>query len=457
MIDSRIPMAFQPGQQPSLLDIEQQAAQVKALQAQPALQSQQFALNQQRLQAGQMELDQGRRQIEEQKRKEAGLSELSKLWAQHGDDDNAIVTGLNQGGFADVAQAYTTNRAKMREDAFTAEEKRLKNQAEQIKLLGGIAGTIKDEASYQRGIGQALASGLLDARGAAEWLGRPWTPETQAAVAQLAQQSLTAQQQAELQIKQAEDARKALFDAANLDKTKAEAKMKGLEAEGKAPIQPAEKQRLDLQLKQFFETKRHNQASESRQSQMAQAIAQTGMSGQQSQRVMQIAGQFDNEPLVKEFNVIQSGKAFVDSLGTGKNANPGDDQALLYAFAKVMDPNSVVREGEYATVQKYAQSWADTFGFKAERIFSNQPFLTDEARRNLKSTIAKKATVAAAGYENVANEYGRRIERMAGVNDGRGLLTGYEKGYSTLPSPQPGAGGGTPRVMKFNPATGRLE
>lgn len=35
-----------------------------------------------------------------------------------------------------------------------------------------------------------------------------------------------------------------------------------------------------------------------------------------------------------------------------------DDQALIYTFAKVMDPNSVVRESEYDTVQRFSQSLA---------------------------------------------------------------------------------------------------
>jgi hypothetical protein len=29
---------------------------------------------------------------------------------------------------------------------------------------------------------------------------------------------------------------------------------------------------------------------------------------------------------------------------------------MVYAFAKIMDPESVVREGEYETVKKYSQS-----------------------------------------------------------------------------------------------------
>ena len=101
------------------------------------------------------------------------------------------------------------------------------------------------------------------------------------------------------------------------------------------------------------ETARHNRAMEARL-----ATANTaGLNQAQNQRVMQIANQFDNEPIVKNYNVIAEGQNFVKSLGTGAKGNAGDDQALLYSFAKVMDPGSVVREGEYATVQKYSQSW----------------------------------------------------------------------------------------------------
>ena len=56
--------------------------------------------------------------------------------------------------------------------------------------------------------------------------------------------------------------------------------------------------------------------------------------------------------------------------------NPADDIGFIYAFAKIMDPESVVRENEYITVQRYAQSWADNFNFSAQRIFTNTKFLS---------------------------------------------------------------------------------
>lgn len=178
------------------------------------------------------------------------------------------------------------------------------------------------------------------------------------------------------------------------------------------------------------EAERHNRASEERMA----AIAGAGLNQQANTRVNQISSQFDNEPIVKQYNVISEAKQFIDSLGTGKKATASDDQGLLYSFAKAMDPGSVVREGEYATVQKYSQSWADQFGFKAARIFSNSPFLTDEARKMLKDTIRKKEEASARQYDNVYNEYGRRIEKQAGVKNGSEFLTNYKKANTTAPA-----------------------
>ena len=70
---------------------------------------------------------------------------------------------------------------------------------------------------------------------------------------------------------------------------------------------------------------------------------------------------FDALPIVKTTQKMAEAVAFADSLNAN-TTNPADDQALIYAFAKAMDPDSVVREGEYATVQKYAQSWAECSG-----------------------------------------------------------------------------------------------
>lgn len=153
---------------------------------------------------------------------------------------------------------------------------------------------------------------------------------------------------------------------------------------------------------------------------------------QMNSTINQIAGAFDNEPVVRNFNVVNEGSAFADSINPN-TTNPADDIGMIYAFAKAMDPGSVVREGEYATVQKYAQSWAQQFGFDVKRIFSNSKFLSSSAIQNMQATIRQRAQVARQNYDNVKAQYDARIAavRAGGFNS----ITDY--GAFNTGSPQP--------------------
>jgi hypothetical protein len=259
----------------------------------------------------------------------------------------------------------------------------------------------------------AMNAERMDALGLEKWLaeGRAVAGEQRAAAGEQ-RATEAAKREAELQ-------------PFKVQQAQGQAQIATMEAAGQKPIQPAEQARLDREAAAAKEQARHNRAVEARTG-LADRLA---LGREQRMAVNQIAGQFDNEPMVKNFNTIAEAKNFVDTLGEGKQGNAGDDQALLYAFAKAMDPGSVVREGEYATVQKYSQSWADTYGFKAQRIFSNSPFLSDEARKQMKATVQKKAESAQKSYENIYNEYGRRIERQAGVQGGKDFLTNYGQAF----------------------------
>jgi hypothetical protein len=145
---------------------------------------------------------------------------------------------------------------------------------------------------------------------------------------------------------------------------------------------------------------------------------------QTQRRIDAIVKGFDSQPIVKRTQVMSEGVNFAQAMDDN-TTNPADDQALIYAFAKVMDPDSVVREGEYATVQKYAQSWAERFGFDVARIFSNTPFLTTQARKNMKATLMTKFNVERRAYDNLRNEYGRKIERITQKPGGVDELTDF--------------------------------
>lgn len=71
-------------------------------------------------------------------------------------------------------------------------------------------------------------------------------------------------------------------------------------------------------------------------------------------RVDSYVKDFEAEPIVKQYNTVRSQVgAFQNYM---KDTSGSNDQAMVYAFAKIMDPESVVREGEYETVKKYSQS-----------------------------------------------------------------------------------------------------
>jgi hypothetical protein len=144
-------------------------------------------------------------------------------------------------------------------------------------------------------------------------------------------------------------------------------------------------------------------------------------------RVDKMSSQFDNEAVVKQYASI------VEQVDAVKNAgvNPTDDIQRIYAFAKVMDPTSVVREGEYKTVEKYAQALIQHAGKSIKRVFDNAGFLTEEARSFMLTTLEQRLKSSEKSYMNVFNEYGRRINMITGNTDGTSYITDYSKPYSS--------------------------
>lgn len=158
---------------------------------------------------------------------------------------------------------------------------------------------------------------------------------------------------------------------------------------------------------------------------------------------------FDSQPAVKRTQTMAEAVSFADGLNP-HTQNPADDQALIYAFAKAMDPDSVVREGEYATVQKYGQSWAEMFGFNAARIFSNTVFLTPQARSNMKATIRARYQAARAQYDNLASAYAKQIDGITGQpGTGKDYLVDYAGAFPDAKAPAGASPAGAPSYEEY--------
>ena len=150
----------------------------------------------------------------------------------------------------------------------------------------------------------------------------------------------------------------------------------------------------------------------------------SGLSSKTATAVRAKVTAFKTEPTVQNFAVVQEGNDFAQSLANN-TTNPADDQALIYALAKALDPGSVVREGEYATAQKYAQSWVKAYGKGVEQALFGTGFLSEDARKNIKATIKQKFAASKKSYDNLDAQYQQGINALTGRDDGAKFLTDY--------------------------------
>lgn len=179
---------------------------------------------------------------------------------------------------------------------------------------------------------------------------------------------------------------------------------------------------LDIALKQAQIANINSEISN--RGRVAAAAGPLGLSNQQIDNISPLVTQFQNSPIVQNYNTIGEGYQFVKSL-SDSTTNPADDQALIYALAKALDPASVVREGEYATAQKYAQSLVQSYGKSVEQALSGTGFLSTDARKNIKSTIESRFNASQKSYDNLFKETERRVNLIGNTDKGGQLLNNY--------------------------------
>lgn len=159
-----------------------------------------------------------------------------------------------------------------------------------------------------------------------------------------------------------------------------------------------------------------------------------GLTNQQIDNISPLVTQFQNSDIVKNYNVLGESYNFVNSL-SNKTTNPSDDQGLVYALAKALDPSSAVREGEYATVQKYAQSMVNAYGKSVTQALNGTGFLSEDARKNIKSTITSRFKASETSYKNLYNETERRVNLIGNTDKGNQLLNNYGGAFAPTSSP----------------------
>jgi hypothetical protein len=163
--------------------------------------------------------------------------------------------------------------------------------------------------------------------------------------------------------------------------------------------------------------------------------------------------EFNSDPIVKEYkdvltkyNVMES--AYSQAMSS--NNVSAADQALITMFNKLMDPQSVVRESEYARTPQTVAIVNRAKGF-AEKLTAGGAGITNDDRRAIiemarlaKNAYEQKYGVQKSRYSQLAKSYGFDPRRIIDVDN----LLG---GSSPIPSP---GGGATPQPANQNRGQG---
>jgi len=133
----------------------------------------------------------------------------------------------------------------------------------------------------------------------------------------------------------------------------------------------------------------------------------------------------------KEFNTVNDAAQQLDAISRTPSA--AKDMAMVFAFMKILDPNSVVRETEYASAAR-AAGLGDRIEGYITKIQSGQ-FLTPEQRLDFLNTAKSLASSKQQGYQQTLDRYrdiaGRvKVDPRNVVPDGPG---------PTKPPPVPNA------------------
>jgi hypothetical protein len=114
--------------------------------------------------------------------------------------------------------------------------------------------------------------------------------------------------------------------------------------------------------------------------------------------------------LRKEFNTetrpyktVNDALKIIERLGTKADPSPQDIQALIYAFVKVQDPTSVVRESEYANAAN-AIALADKLG-SLQELYLQGKRLTPTQRKDMVTTARVLREEAMLRYGALADSY----------------------------------------------------
>ena len=133
--------------------------------------------------------------------------------------------------------------------------------------------------------------------------------------------------------------------------------------------------------------------------------------------------EFNLLPDVKAFNDVASSYDVISDIANRKQPSPQDDLSLIYSYVKMLDPASVVREGEFATAENSA-SVPDRIRnaynkvVEGTRLNSDQRSQYSNAAKGIYESRSRRYNDLVSEYSDYARDAGldpREVLRARGI------------------------------------------
>lgn len=123
---------------------------------------------------------------------------------------------------------------------------------------------------------------------------------------------------------------------------------------------------------------------------------------------------FQNSPIVKNYNDVISQKLATDNIISNGVGGPAD-LAIVYSFMKGLDPNSVVRETEFATAAKSGNLFKGIYAKFNGYLKEEGGFLPENVRAQFQNLVNQKLGAQKRQYDNYAKNF-KGIAVRQGLN-----------------------------------------
>lgn len=131
--------------------------------------------------------------------------------------------------------------------------------------------------------------------------------------------------------------------------------------------------------------------------------------------------EFESLQPVKDFRALNDAYKKIEAVGTAE-PSATNDMALVFSLMKIYDPNSVVRETEYATAEN-ARGVPESIAAEYNKVIDGQR-LSPQQRENFLATANDLFAAQATSYNELANKY-----------QGLAKDYGYEPNRISTPAP----------------------